>query len=53
MEDDNIDKLEQEANLKGTTTFRNWTDSLNEGISPFSKKMKNISYPILKNMEIY
>jgi hypothetical protein len=30
MEDDNIDKLEQEANLIGTTTFRNWTDSLNE-----------------------
>jgi hypothetical protein len=32
MEDDNIDKLEQEANLKGTMTFRNWTDSLNEAI---------------------
>jgi len=32
MEDDNIDKLEQEANLKGTMTFRNWTDSLNENI---------------------
>jgi hypothetical protein len=30
MEDDNINKLEQEANLKGTMTFRNWTDSLNE-----------------------
>jgi hypothetical protein len=30
MEDDNIDQLEQEANLKGTMTFRNWTDSLNE-----------------------
>ena len=30
MEDDNIDKLEQEANLKGTMTFRNWTDTLNE-----------------------
>jgi hypothetical protein len=39
MEDDNIDKLEQEANLKGTMTFRNWTDSLNEnlndGLYPF------------------
>jgi hypothetical protein len=33
-EDDNIDKLEQEANLKGTMTFRNWTDSLNENIAP-------------------
>ena len=30
-EDDHLDKLEQEANLKGTMTFRNWTDSLNEG----------------------
>jgi PAS domain-containing protein len=30
MEDDNIDKLEQEANLKGTMTFRNFTDSLQE-----------------------
>lgn len=32
QEDDNLDKLEQEANLKGTMTFRNWTDSLNEAI---------------------
>ncbi len=30
-EDDHLDKLEQEANLRGTMTFRNWTDSLNEG----------------------
>ena len=30
LEDDNINKLEQEANLKGTMTFRNWTDSLQE-----------------------
>ena len=28
--DDHLDKLEQEANLRGTMTFRNWTDSLNE-----------------------
>jgi hypothetical protein len=41
MEDDNIDKLEQEANLKGTMTFRNWTDSLNENIAP------------LKNHKVY
>ena len=32
MEDDHLNKLEQEANLKGTMTFRNWTDSLNEAI---------------------
>ena len=31
LEDDNLNKLEQEANLIGTMTFRNWTDSLNEG----------------------
>ena len=31
-EDDNLNDLEKEANLKGTMTFRNWTDSLNENI---------------------
>jgi len=30
QEDDELDKIEQEANLTGTMTFRNWTDSLNE-----------------------
>ena len=29
--DSHLDKLEQEANLRGTMTFRNWTDSLQEG----------------------
>ena len=28
--DDNLDQIEQEANLVGTMTFRNWTDSINE-----------------------
>ena len=28
--DEELDKIEQEANLVGTMTFRNWTDSLNE-----------------------
>jgi hypothetical protein len=32
LEDDHLDKIEQEANLNGTMTFRNWTDSLNEAI---------------------
>jgi len=27
-EDDHLTKLEQEANLRGTMTFRNWTDSI-------------------------
>jgi PAS domain-containing protein len=30
LEDDHLNKLEQEANLVGTMTFRNWTDSLQE-----------------------
>ena len=33
-EDDHLDKIEQEANLRGTMTFRNWTDSiLNENLN--------------------
>jgi hypothetical protein len=32
LEDDHLDKIEQEANLNGTMTFRNWTDSLNEEV---------------------
>jgi hypothetical protein len=39
MEDDNINKLEQEANLKGTMTFRNWTDSLNENLTKNSNQI--------------
>ena len=32
--DENLDKIEQEANLIGTMTFRNWTDSiLNENLN--------------------
>jgi hypothetical protein len=32
-EDDNLNKIEQEAYLNGNITFRNWTDSLQENIS--------------------
>ena len=32
QEDDHLNDIEAEANLKGTMTFRNWTDSLNEGV---------------------
>ena len=39
-EDDHLDKIEREAYLNGNITFRNWTDSLNENISPFSKDIK-------------
>ena len=30
QEDDHLNNIEAEANLKGTMTFRNWTDSLQE-----------------------
>ena len=30
QEDDHLNNIEAEANLKGTMTFRNWTDSLEE-----------------------
>jgi hypothetical protein len=30
QEDDKLNDLEAEANLKGTMTFRNWTDGLEE-----------------------
>jgi hypothetical protein len=45
------EKIEQEANLRGTMTFRNWTDSLNEGLGDVSldyiktKLPKLDSYP--------
>jgi len=32
QEDDALNDIEAEANLKGTMTFRNWTDTLNENI---------------------
>jgi hypothetical protein len=34
QEDDNLNDIEAEANLKGTMTFRNWTDSLQENKDP-------------------
>ena len=34
QEDDHLNNIEAEANLTGTMTFRNWTDSLNENIAP-------------------
>jgi len=46
LEDDHINNLEKEANLKGTMTFRNWTDSLNEkknkdpfGINQYAREL--------------
>ena len=41
QEDGDLDKLEQEANLKGTMTFRNWTDSIT-GNKLAETKFKNV-----------
>ena len=51
QEDDALNDIEAEANLKGTMTFRNWTDTLNEGLGDVSldyiktKLPKLDSYP--------
>ena len=41
QEDDKLNDLEAEANLKGTMTFRNWTDSLNEIQTPAKEEDVN------------
>jgi hypothetical protein len=40
QEDDNLNDIEAEANLKGTMTFRNWTDSLDENTTTNSYPFK-------------
>ena len=37
QEDDYLNDIEAEANLKGTMTFRNWTDSLGENLNEGSQ----------------
>jgi hypothetical protein len=46
QEDDRLNDIEKEANLNGTMTFRNWTDSLNENLSKEEawKKFKKDKY---------
>ena len=54
QEDDNLNDIEAEANLKGTMTFRNWTDSLNEIQTPANEKdvdPKELSMGIKVEME--
>lgn len=48
QEDDHLNQLEEEANLKGTMTFRNWTDSLNE--NKFSKKYEEYKTYFIKEL---
>jgi hypothetical protein len=40
QEDDKLNDLEAEANLKGTMTFRNWTDGLDENTTTSSYPFK-------------
>jgi hypothetical protein len=45
-EDDKLDKIEQEAYLRGNMVFRNWTDSLNKGVTTnISEKNKKTKDP--------
>jgi len=56
-EDDNLNDIEAEANLKGTMTFRNWTDTINEDKDYFGldKLVKEIvdepKYKIFSDMD--
>ena len=50
QEDDHLDGIEAEANLKGTMSFRNWTDSLQEkkvkdpfGLNAYARELVNAS----------
>ena len=57
---EHLTKLEKEANLRGTMTFRNWTDSLNEETKKINYTNPNfrdeweeaIRYPEFKKMGI-
>jgi len=52
-EDDRLNDLEKEANLKGTMTFRNWTDGLQkEGSLVSSKPKKAPKGQFLQNSDI-
>jgi hypothetical protein len=54
QEDDYLNDIEAEANLNGTMTFRNWTDSLNEIQTPANEKdvdPKELSMGIKVEME--
>jgi hypothetical protein len=44
-EDDYLYELEKEANTKGTMTFREWTDTLTEGVLKESNDPDIISFP--------
>jgi hypothetical protein len=56
QEDDHLNDIEAEANLKGTMTFRNWTDSLEEkkvkdpfGLNAFTYELARLDEEDLLN----
>lgn len=53
QEDDHLNDIEAEANLTGTMTFRNWTDSLNESLYldiPKFNQPKTIQQYLVENI---
>jgi phosphopantetheine adenylyltransferase len=48
QEDDYLNDIEAEANLNGTMTFRNWTDSLNENVLPQEKFAQEYGQDLVK-----
>jgi len=58
QEDDHLNDIEAEANLKGTMTFRNWTDSLQEkknkdpfGLNQFARELvQDLEESFLENI---
>ena len=52
QEDDRLNDLEAEANLKGTMTFRNWTDSLQEIKYNYSPTLTSLLSSQLYEMKV-
>lgn len=52
QEDDHLNNLEAEANLKGTMTFRNWTDSLQEIKYNYSPTLTSLLSSQLYEMKV-
>jgi hypothetical protein len=60
QEDDHLNNIEAEANLKGTMTFRNWTDSLQEkknkdpfGLNQYARELAQGLEEIFINEGVY
>ena len=51
QEDDSLNNIEAEANLKGTMTFRNWTDSIKEEKTKDPFGLNAYAYEIARGLE--